>query len=514
MFTSNVVRRRIGVAQDGLSRVQNRLAAPWHLYLLGVVASLIGVLWAVGFRGFQVDDTGIYGRVIHHWLSSGKATFNTLDPAFPITSYLWFLVNAYVIHWFHVEAIYAFLRIASAIFYFASWVVFFLALRRFIRSPYILVGTALLLITDEIALESASSGMDTALALFASVLAIYLFETKGEGLSLGFALVTRPEGLFLALADGLTRLVHKQWRRIGWSLLGGAIVVACVFFLVERMAVSSTNTLQMKSSHFSLFLSGLTNLKRTLLIVGAFTGWPIVLLLMTGGKRLRKLVAQLWREPVIQMSVLFVGMTCGSYVALLNGDSLKARYFVVIVPFVYLILGIIADRTFGHLPRKARYWTLVWLVNLALILTAGLANARENYDTYLRRLQEAHLLEKHAQPGDTVFTGAIGVVGYETDLQVLDPAGLATPAAIKPIHPGDCDYMLQLYQPKFLTQLLPVATFAPVQTVAWADCHLDFKVQLVESVDMNLFEGSWFFWQPATATRVALYRITGWTPLK
>jgi len=480
--------------------------------LLVIMTGATALLWFAGFRNFHVDDTGIYAHIMRNWLSSGNATFNTTDPAFPITSYLWFLWNMTFLQMLKVDAIYEFLRAMSVLFYFATWVVFYAAVKRFVHSPYIVAGTTLLLITDEIAMEYAASGMDTAMGIFMSAFSLYLFGAWTEGVGSGLAIVTRPEGVFLAFAQFLTRLLHRDWRCLFLSAIAMIAIILAVMLSITPFTSSLSNTVQMKSSDFGLFLNAMPNVQRLFLIVGSFSFWPILLIVLFGRQQVGQAVGSMVREPVVQVSLLFVLITCGSYIALLNGDFLKARYVSIVTPFVYLLLGIVADRTLGKTPNRAQYWLVVWVVNLVLILTAGLANARTNYDTYLRRLTEVELLGKYAQPSDAVFTSAIGVIGYETNLQVLDAAGLATPAAIKPIRPEDCTWMLETYQPDFLIRLAPVQNFSDITTFAWPECHLDFIVKFVDSADMLLFDDGWFVWRAPTMTRVALYQITNWRP--
>lgn len=486
----------------------------WPYRLLWLVTGGMALLWWVGFRNFQVDDTGIYAHVMRNWQVQGAATFNTIDPAFPITSYLWFLGNMALVQLLQIAAIYDFLRLMSVVCYFATWLIFFAAVKRFMRSPYLIVGTTMLLITDEIAMEYAASGMDTALGVLMTALNLYLLGTWAEGIGGGLAIATRPEGLFLAAAQLGVRLLRRDWRRVLLIVGGMGSVLLGVLLAMQPFTTTLTNTVQMKSSDFSLFLSVAPNLQRLVLIVGAFSAWPLLLALLLGRRTVAAALGPWLQEPVVQVGLLFVAATCASYLALLNGDFLKARYLAVLTPYVYLLLGLLVDKAVGQQPERAKYWLLAWLVNLALILTAGLANARTNYDTYLRRLVEADLIKQHAQPGDTIFTAAIGVLGYETDLQVLDAAGLATPAAIKPIRPEDCSAMLNTYQPDFVIQLAPVASFQRVATVAWPECKLDFVVELVDQHDLALFDDGWFVWKAPTLTRVALYRITHWTPVK
>lgn len=504
----------------------------------GLVAGIVLVVWATTFSRFHADDATIYARVIRQWVHTGIASFNHIDPAFPVTGLAWFLLNSVVTKTLGISNVYGQLRIVSTIFYLASWAVFYQGARRFIRSPYILAGTVLLLVTDEIAIENSSTGMETSMALLVATLYILFIDTRWEGLIAGLALVTRPEYALLVTLRSLQLAVYKRWKEL---ILHCILVVVCaspVLLAISRISPGLPNTVWVKSSGFSFRLSrSIPNLVRSALIVGVISAGPSLALLLAGKKSLGKAMQAAAEERAVGIGLAFVLTTIGGYVVLQNRDFLKARYFIVLIPFIYLALGTIADRAAKAANRRLVVWLLSSSLNLVLIAVTGLPNYIENRSAYTLRKLEVEMLRTHAEPDDVYVTGAIGLVGYETGLDILDLGGLATPGVVPPNSEEECTRILDLYQPDFIMRSAESAKdiHEKRQSVYWAECKTSFGVEGLEDTYVEMFQVRWLPSINRTPTvvvsseeadpallrslvrvdripkRLTLYRITNWT---
>jgi hypothetical protein len=373
-------------------------------------------------------------------------------------------------------------------------------------------GTFLLLLTDELVMENGLSGMDTSLAVLTSILALYYFRDKPlfSGAACGLSYATRPEGMFIILARLFLFLLRRQYKNLVISLLGIALTSLPVIIGASLIAPDSVSTIAAKSSSFTPFLKLIPNLMRLTLILGSVMCVPIIILSFTCWQNrhssFKNHFHTLVKDDLFIFATLIIIMTLGAYTVLLNDDFLKGRYVAPLMPFIYIVIGItistVLENKEGYLFRYAP------IGNLLLLATVGVANVKENYDTYLGRVKGAALINKYRESeGDSIGIGSIGVIALKSDIDILDNHALATPLAKKPLSKEKCEELLRLYPLTFILRTnKDTGTPLPIiEGVPYICFNLTAK--LLESFLHEVHGSGYLPFAKKRTERISLYRI-------
>lgn len=141
-----------------------------------------------------------------------------------------------------------------------------------------------------------------------------------------------------------------------------------------------------------------------------------------------------------------------SYVAIVGGDWMPMwRYLVPVAPFAALLLRDLVRSEGRRAWPRIGTGVLVILLSLpsafgvewlprkwveALAFREGFWSTLTEYDSWRLDVEAAEdssaleALRLHTRPGESLITGAIGRIGYATDLVIYDPFGLVTPTGV------------------------------------------------------------------------------------
>lgn len=279
----------------------------------------------------------------------------------------------------------------------------------------------------------SSSGLETSLCAFllTSSFAILWREERSwpiwGGVLLALAVMTRPDAA-LAFVVALATLVIRR-RPIRESLQLGASFTAVYapYFLWRAWYYADwlPNTFYAKSGGLSYYKQGLAY---TAEFLGRYNLWLLLLLPIIAFLLLwkRGSKAPSFAAPSAAFVVLY---SC--YVIRIGGDFMEGRFFIPVLPFLYLLLEW-SIRAF----TLRRVWTTVGLALLILSSAAdrnrlpehtiinGITDERTWQPVVDAWLYEGEVMGRLLPGGTMVATDAVGAFGWTSRLPILDTLGL------------------------------------------------------------------------------------------
>jgi hypothetical protein len=291
------------------------------------------------------------------------------------------------------------------------------------------------------------------------------------GLLTGLLFLVRGEGLLFAGILSVA-MVAEEWTRrrdtdrppsaLPRYLAGvAAVVVLWTAYAMPTFGAILPNTLSAKIAQVE---SGLWAPFASRLVAEWIPSWtaglqpwfvdPLVVLAVIGAM----LIA--WRLPRMAVLVLWGGAYAGAY-HLLGVPGYP--WYRIPVEWALLIcagvgLGIAAEAAVGSDPkRRARRWAVAAVTVVALVLLAVPTVRRiHGWQPTDRDLAYGRLtawLNDHAAPSERVAFFEVGILGYATDLGVLDQIGLVSPELTPNVVHGDFGTGVWLQRPEYFVEL-------------------------------------------------------------
>lgn len=279
----------------------------------------------------------------------------------------------------------------------------------------------------------STSGLETSLCAFllTASFAVLWHEERSRplwgGVLLALAVMTRPDAA-LAFAVALATLMVRRRPAREWLSLGlsfAAIYAPYFLWRAWYYADWLPNTFYAKSAGLTYYKQGLAY---TAEFLGRYNLWlllwlpPIAFLLQWK----RELKAPSFVAPCAAFVVLY---SC--YVIRIGGDFMEGRFFIPVLPFLYLLLEW-SIRNF----KLRRVWTTVGLALLILSSAAdrnrlpehtivnGITDERTWQPVVEAWLHEGEVMGRSLPPGTMVATDAVGAFGWTSRLPILDTLGL------------------------------------------------------------------------------------------
>lgn len=288
----------------------------------------------------------------------------------------------------------------------------------------------------------ALNGLETDLFAALLIWSFFFFEKSRErpawlfamGAAIGLAIVTRPEGYFLAAVlysiRALESLRAKTYRDLGRLILSGLLALAVIApYLVANVQLLG-------------HIMPITVSAKKYFFRSACMGWPahiamtifspIMLLWLLLILTPLLIWARAWWRRIYPPLFLFVFYL--AYMIQFPGALTHywGRYqhplFPIVIGGMALGGGLLLNRWKGVLLRAAL--VLVMLLSVA----SGAYLSRQTYRNALGHTVEggyllsvANWLREHSEPGDVVAAHDIGIVSYFSERPVLDLVGLTDP---------------------------------------------------------------------------------------
>ncbi len=339
---------------------------------------------------------------------------------------------------------------------------------RFARHQAPAAAAALLWAVAPYSVSFAVGGMETDLTVSLLLAAAYAHvagRPRVMAVLSALALLARPDTaillglLWLALIKRVTRnsqpaTLHVPWRE---GLLTLALLAPWLIFGTLAFGSPLTGSIAAKSVTYRLNpTEGLVRLIQHYsnpffgeALLGHpwhFGGFVVYLLLsLLGGLRAVRRNRSFW--PLLAYPYLYLVVFAAANPLIFRWylSPPLPFYFLLILTGVWVVAGDVAK-----LIRNSPLAILALFTAAALVLTL---NAWEQHPDHgpdrpapemawfkleLLYDQAADVVLAHAAPGDTLCAGDIGVLGYRTDLHVLDTVGLVTPQSRR-YYPADPD---------------------------------------------------------------------------
>ena len=312
---------------------------------------------------------------------------------------------------------------------------------------------------------AALSGMEISLFTFLTLLILLCIHRDSPplliGLLIGMTFLVRPEGIVLAAIYGFRLLLTN--RNNPKQLFAGIISFVAVFLIVISPWVIFNltfggrpfpATISSKFIQYGYPWSLGNSLKYIGNVLIYFLNGPLMLLVPCAGfvtyNTLRTRKTDLIHALV--WSLILVGL----YAVALPAIYHHGRYLMPLIP-ILAIFGVEGlFKIIGKLPMKSLLPPAIWLTLGAMVLTLWI-NGASTFELQTDLLNDSHLqaarwVDANTSQDAVIATHDIGIVGYITQRQIVDLAGLVTPQVI-PIM-GDQIKLAEYVRERHVTYLI------------------------------------------------------------
>ena len=423
------------------------IAKKWKLIIIAtaVLLSTGLYLWmsaALLRSGFPLDDAWIHQAYARNLAATGQWAFSPGNTSAGSTAPLWtlMLIPAYLIGleptlWVGLLAIAQLGTIA--------WIGMRWSSK---QGDGRAIGAGLLLAAEWHLVWAGLSGMETLLMGLAALLLLYLLDEENVrpfwlGAIIGIAIWIRPDAVTLLVPVGWVFFVQERggWKDIfrnGWAA-GAGLMLFFLPYLAFNYSLSGEwwpTTFYAKQAEYAA-LRDLPLLRRLaeqfmlpLVGVGALLLPGLVLTTW------RKIRDRAWKRLA---GFIWVITYLSLYALRLPVVYQHGRYAIPVIPVFLLISweGVSDWAQPGAKQWLPRVLSRVWLLSLAagevLFLVAGArAYARDVAIIESEMVATAAWLQEHVPEDAVLAVHDIGAIGYFTDRELLDLAGLISPEVI------------------------------------------------------------------------------------
>lgn len=240
---------------------------------------------------------------------------------------------------------------------------------------------------------------------------------RGSDAALGFACLVRPELQLLALVAVARLAYRREWPRVVATL---APPLAWLAFRLAYFGTWLPNTYHVKKLPFLEDLARGGEYVRHAGLEALF--WPFGIVMIVTAWFRRTPAPPLARELTLALGLVMAG------VIFVGGDHMPmARLLVPGMPLTVFAFMLQACRRWEKLVSLTGATSLI-VIALMQFSQRDRAEREASFDQLERRWQAIGVaLRERAEPGTLVATEAIGFVGYESRLPLVDMLGLVDP---------------------------------------------------------------------------------------
>lgn len=388
-----------------------------------------------------VDDAYISFRYAHNLVRGHGLVFNIGERVEGYTNFLWTMLLAPFI-WVGVEPGPLAMALGSL---FSLGTMILLYYKSAQKALVVNLSLLLLAADGSFALWSVA-GMETAIFTFLLLSGIFAYLRGGEdersaflsGLFFALASMTRPEGV---LAFAVT-LLHRAFHRL----------------LVERRLLAPPDLLRLLSflglygpyfvwryNYYGYLLPNTFYAKVTTEGVGAQVARGVAHLRTFLGVRLGWLLLPFISVPLLKRKANFawgyllsIASVYISYIVYVGGDWSVGRFFVPLLPLLYLLVAMGVDEAYTWFRERGQER---WLRPVGGLLVLGgvlalfiLSSLRGEYALFVHRFQAREAtrarvtmgrwLREHLPPDTFIAVDAAGQIPYYSEMRTLDMFGV------------------------------------------------------------------------------------------
>ena len=417
----------------------------WSVLLASLIAleaiSIMFYLARAGQFGFPLDDAWTHQAYARNLGLHGMMAFSPGIPSPGSTSFLWTLLLA--IGYFLKAPFFLWTMFWGGIFAVATAFVAALLNHNYFGNFRNSVIVAIICIFEWHLAWAAVSGMEigffTCLTLLFFLLLPHNVSPLVLGTLTGLIVLVRPEGVLLAVIYGF-KLLFTQPREIKRTLFQGALFASMFLIIISPwIAFNFTyahhpfpNTVTAKFMHYGYPWSPLRSLGYLWNVFLFFLNGSLLLLFPGACFKLYNSIRKkdkLHHQPLFWFIILI-----GIYAVTLPFIYDEGRYLMPLIPLV-IVYGVEGIGQFLEIALRTSFmrltaWILLFVSVLALwiIGSAQYSNRIQFYK--LVHMQVAQWINDHAPQDAVIATHDIGIIGYFSNRQIVDLAGLVTPEMV------------------------------------------------------------------------------------
>lgn len=452
-----------------------KLAALLYFVFAGALATLLGRNAGLGLR---FEDALIALRYARNLVAGHGFVFNPGEYVLGVTTPLHTLMSTLYVALGGEQAP-VLQNLAGIVFLVAEGFLVLLLARRLAstQGPPYAAFLVSLLVLGNFNLNYLYIGMEVHLFAFLVLLAFHLFLEEKEtacGVVLGLAFLTRYDAALMAGLIGMFLLLRG--RRFPWRLTLAFAVVVAPWLVFAQFYFGSIlpNPLSAKEGNSGTLIY----LHRVFFEYKA--AFKNAVGLYTSTEFLRAGLSYLYLVPVLAGAIMaglrdrrwvLLGLYPFLHVltyAVIGSDPGFTWHYYVLNPTFYLffvvgVFGIVGavmspfrDRLETNFSRVLRYSPAVLVAIVLLPLAVHLIRGASHpfkMDPHTRQLHEiGGWLRESYNPETTLLQPAIGVLGYESGLRMIDHAGLVTPGLyfFDDMHCTPMDEVLSRFDPDLI----------------------------------------------------------------
>lgn len=407
-----------------------------------------------GQPGFPLDDAWTHQTYARNLGLHGVMAFSPGIPSAGGTSLLWVLILA--VGYFLQIPFFPWTFLWSGIF--AVLTAFFAARlhHEYFNSFRNSVIVAILCILEFHLAWASVSGME--IGLFTSLTLLFFLLLQREtpawimGALAGLTMLVRPEGILLAVIYGLNLLFqpprdmkHFLFQGVVFGALFLTINTPWVAFNLTYAHSPFPNTLTAKFLHYGHPWSPRRSLEYLWNVVLYFLDGPLLLIFPGALFKLYNSIRS--KEALPSQPLLWSLAIVVIYAVAIPFIYDNGRYLIPLIPLV-IVYGVEGISQFLTLTlRTPLMRTAVWVLLFGTVLllwvsgSTAFAGTIEMYDQV--HMQAAQWINEHAPQDAIIATHDIGILGYFTNRQIVDLAGLVTPEIVPVMddHPKLAEYL-------------------------------------------------------------------------
>ncbi|GAP20939.1 hypothetical protein [Leptolinea tardivitalis] len=409
-----------------------------------VVAIFLVFSASSGYWGFPLDDAWIHQVYARNLVQRGEWSFNPGQPSGGSTSPLWsvLLAGAYLLKispiiWSGFLGLLSLFGIAL----FAE-----LILRRWVPAySGLLPWVGLFFIFEWHLIWASVSGMETVVYI-CLILAVFFFLGQGKekswlaGLLIGLSVWVRPDGITLLGPALLLVVCRKQrWHSTARDLATILAIFLCLFapYLLFNYQLAGSpwpSTFSAKQAEYSASTTLPIFTRLGSLILPFLAGGGVILL-----PGIIAAAICIWKEKKVEQAGVFLWFTgyLVLYAVRLPVNYQHGRYMMPAMAGFFLIglWGVITLVNQWGKNRRANLSRMFWLSALAAVtltfFVMGLAAFRTDVGIIeTEMVQTARWLRDNTPAGSRLAVHDIGAIGYFSNRDVVDLAGLVNPEVI------------------------------------------------------------------------------------
>jgi hypothetical protein len=290
---------------------------------------------------------------------------------------------------------------------------------------------------------SAVSGMEISFFIFLSLFLLFLMHRDAPpyimGLVAGLAFLVRPEASLLVgiygikiLLDHRTNFTRLSTTAVIFAVVLLLIVSPWMIFNLQYNGRPFPSTIASKYMQYGYPFSIWNSLKYFWMVFLYFWNGPLLLLVPSAGFAV--FTARRQKRTDLYCALAWSLILVLVYAVTLPAIYHHGRYLMPLIP-ILTIFGVEGlTLLFKTVPLKPRLQSVIWLILTGMILALWI-NGAATFALQVKLLTEnhaaaAHWLDENTPRDAVIATHDIGIVGYITQRQIVDLAGLVTPEVI------------------------------------------------------------------------------------